>query len=919
MTYQQVFQLALDAVGTCLGQALPSQYSKDESFMEKLFSIIYFDCGERRQMLEGTRILPLSPGFLFCICILSTFLCFSSLTGTQDILMFLKNDDTIREKKSVILGWIQNSPGDILKLAKKSNTAIPLPEYVADIEPLLLSKFRRSCRTHHNRSPERERVIVRYVVHMQLLMMDRSKSKKPGPLVAHRNPETPVEASIRVNNETRDAGSVPSPAVLQQLQTSSTFFDRNCRTTSNFTTPSRNAYSPPTRDSTFPVVSPPSHTDWTSTKVASMDLTRKYNHRLVIRLPHCDIQLHHHPVEVYIAWNLHETKHIYENLGPSSTGDSCIPIQHQGSSVFVVSDEGGTERYPQAFMVARPGSTIFDESFPPSTYQLPIGRLISFLICHGHSDPMRSNGWRLDISNGGQAQDTSSVEFRPKTLCGDKIFLSEPDGELVRMIIGKMVDGVCRAIKRMAREMGIPLSHNQKRFLGYADKLRIFLFAEVSFVENVTLQLLDISAGHTGVEHEDVSNDPRASYNSTCAKVMNLECEGRLMSLKIVCSFRKKIGDYYSVQMTKIERLLVNAQTMLEEVNASYSRLISHHKGSYFPSKNPTWDNIDSLFLDEYSPWVTKEIKTGATTIQQKTISTLTGVSRVLWMSTAVSAIYNLAASYDEHGMVQMMLIASWQNSFTRFWEVCKRMNKSQSKFPIYEYQRVARSLFHEDGGKDKGGEMLGGDDPRFGPHGFDFKAIFGTFDDPKKEKVTDVCNILLELLDAVNLLSSNKGDGENFGRDQIMELVGTYSAKIRAVAPCEMGAFRLMIFISFAATLRVRLDPRPKLRQIHFPVKGSGSWNHVKDVCVADSDVESVCREIQRELSTPWRRVCIDEVEVILCESKLGRLLQKYDTFVKGQSLFRLDSGGESWLKRHGEYVWRRYRVRHKLSSSAM
>jgi hypothetical protein len=158
---------------------------------------------------------------------LTYFLFSITPAGTQDILMFLKNGQTIREKKTVILSWIQDSPSDILKLAKKANTATPLPEYVADLQPLLLSKFRRSCRTHHNRSPERERAIVRYVVYMQLQMMDRMKTKKPGPLVAHRNPETPVDACIRVNNQTeRDAGMGPSSTVVDQMNKSSTFFDR---------------------------------------------------------------------------------------------------------------------------------------------------------------------------------------------------------------------------------------------------------------------------------------------------------------------------------------------------------------------------------------------------------------------------------------------------------------------------------------------------------------------------------------------------------------------------------------------------------------------------------------------------------------------------------------------------------------------
>jgi hypothetical protein len=96
--------------------------------------------------------------------------------------------------------------------------------------------------------------------------------------------------------------------------------------------------------------------------------------------------------------------------------------------------------------------------------------------------------------------------------------------------------------------------------------------------------------------------------------------------------------------------------------------------------------------------------------------------------------------------------------------------------------------------------------------------------------------------------------------------------------------------------------------------VEGAGSWAHITDHDVVDADVEVVCRELQSELSTTEREVEMDEVEIVLCESKEGRLLRKYDTFVKGQSLFRLDKIGSSWLKLYGEYCWRRHKVKHRL-----
>jgi hypothetical protein len=507
-----------------------------------------------------------------------------------------------------------------MSLAEKANAGTPIDEYLVDLTTLLSSKFKRSCKIPEGRSVERQRVIVRYVVHMHILMMDRGLTKNKTALLKHRNPETPIEASMRT---AREQPQGPSAAVISSLNSAKSF-----RITPAAATPSptsttatnihanRSACTSTNRPSNTPPSTilplPPdakTSTFWVNTRVATMEETRAIHHRLILRAEYCDIAIHHHPLEIYIAWCLHKTRHVYENLGRQQHLIDNRPLQHQGSSVYVISDGGMTERFPDVCMVARPGSTIFDESFPESAYAFPMENLLAFLIRHGESDPSRSNGWRVDLSNAGQAQDTTAEEFRPRVLCGDDIFYSDLEGELVRAIIGKIVDGICRAIKRMSRAMGKPHTLNMKRYTEYAQKLQEFLYAQESFVENVTLQLLDLTAGHSGVEHEDTSNDMRASYDSTAAKVFNLvDARGHLISLKVVCSFRKKLGDFFSVKMSIVNSLLVNIRTMLEGVNASYRRLVSHHRGSHTPVRVPTWDDIEELFLDHDSPWESKLI-----------------------------------------------------------------------------------------------------------------------------------------------------------------------------------------------------------------------------------------------------------------------------------------------------------------------
>jgi hypothetical protein len=121
------------------------------------------------------------------------------------------------------------------------------------------------------------------------------------------------------------------------------------------------------------------------------------------------------------------------------------------------------------------------------------------------------------------------------------------------------------------------------------------------------------------------------------------------------------------------------------------------------------------------------------------------------------------------------------------------------------------------------------------------------------------------------------------------------------------------MILLQGCAFMKVRLRSGTHLRQMFFPVNGSGSWEHLMDVGISADNVESVCFELQRELSTPSRTVWMDEVEVVLCESKDGRLLQKFDTFIVGQMLWRIDDFGGVWVKFYNNYEWIRFVPRHK------
>jgi hypothetical protein len=67
---------------------------------------------------------------------------------------------------------------------------------------------------------------------------------------------------------------------------------------------------------------------------------------------------------------------------------------------------------------------------------------------------------------------------------------------------------------------------------------------------------------------------------------------------------------------------------------------------------------------------------------------------------------------------------------------------------------------------------------------------------------------------------------------------------------------------------------------------------------------LSKVCPVVGVQFSTFDRKVFLDEVETMLCESIISHLLTKFDVFIKGQSLFLMDGDGVSWMKLYGEYV---------------
>jgi hypothetical protein len=123
----------------------------------------------------------------------------------------------------MLIDWIKVDPSLILQKARLQNTATPMSEYLRDLEGIIRSTFKRSCCSSNKLSIHSERVILRYVVYMQIQIMDRKTSNPASPLACYRNPDTPIEQSV-ASRQCDGERPCPSLTVLDQLKKSSCFF-----------------------------------------------------------------------------------------------------------------------------------------------------------------------------------------------------------------------------------------------------------------------------------------------------------------------------------------------------------------------------------------------------------------------------------------------------------------------------------------------------------------------------------------------------------------------------------------------------------------------------------------------------------------------------------------------------------------------
>ena len=517
--YLQSFQLSFLCVKYIFGQLIPHRVNRDDSYVMYLWAAIFGGCKTRREMLEGVKSL-----FLFCPT-------WRSITIDQ---------------KPTLIKWMTGDPTQIRSLAESATKPMTMDTYKSLVMKDLLDSFQRSSPNPERRIPERNYLVCRYVSLMLVEKMDKRRDAvKPqqsfSALTSYRNPGK--------SSQRRTEPVIPIPKAVSDSLVKSFFSpddycniynDDDCGGAPHVGQSDvgplddgphvaepglvdRVCVGP---DSAPPDLPPPSkhvpilphpankiRPHLTKLKIATVKEMGKVHDRFVIDLPDLEIQLYHQPMEVYHAINLHDIQHVYENNGvtppvPTPPTKAVVTI-HRLQSHFLC------KTLPQ-LAVTRPKSCIFDECFDyEHVFKSSPPTIFNFVIRNGKSDSSRSNGgYRLDFGCGGQGmQSCWDGTFKPDQLYGMKVFDNDSHGPHFLHFVGKIGDCCSAASDRICQNLRLDHHLNQKRMDDYASSLRDRLFAKMFFFEQVTVQLLNLSRGDTGVRHPDSKNDPRSSYN----------------------------------------------------------------------------------------------------------------------------------------------------------------------------------------------------------------------------------------------------------------------------------------------------------------------------------------------------------------------------------------------------------------------
>lgn len=562
------------------------------------------------------------------------------------------------------------------------------------------------------------------------------------------------------------------------------------------------------------------------------------------------------------------------------------------SSLATLIVPAGAEHLSDGFSVLRSTSDIFKEHL--LSVPLNLAPIILFTLQHGTSSPMRDGtggGKRVDCGCAGQAYSQSTDgSWAPNTSTGFNVFeniRSPVEREELLASLGRIQDGIQDCLDSIQRYLGLPLLFNyQPRVDGYASVIRQLFHGERSRNEWLTIQVKCMSRGDATLLHFDQFNCPWEFYNTTAALCfMGFDFFHAMWSVKVIVNCRAKVGCLYSKQFPVAESLLSACLGHLLQVNQGYSDCGGSHEISSL-----TWKTFQDFFLDDSTPWAPPVVDHGPHFVKLPT-----GLSRTYWMSPAIHRLIELKeVGVSGNALLEMVLLSSYQTSWTRYWVITEEMlgysdDPEFLRHPSKLYCRLSNEKF---------GSWIGGPDPRFSTCGLDFNdCFFGSYSGLNLESVLKVMRDLIEWIESCQF--------ETLSDSELQEKYSSFCSSFATVCPkCEIKDFRLQLMIELLV-LTGFVGMGLHITDRAFPVKGRGSYVHLKQNKVADEDMMPTMQMLGTKLGISRQAY----LENICCEARPERK-DVWDVFFKGQSLFLLlpigvDGKLAVFRKRYGGREW--------------
>jgi hypothetical protein len=566
------------------------------------------------------------------------------------------------------------------------------------------------------------------------------------------------------------------------------------------------------------------------------------------------------PFELYLMRDLrdHEHKFDYWDGERISSHVATLTVPSQADYIS-----------PDGFCVLRSENPIIQKNLAPIPMNL--APIILFTLQYGESSPLRDGvcgGKRIDCGCAGQAYDSMGA---PLTAVGFSIFEkieSMEERNVLLASLGCIQDGIQDCLDDIQAHLGLPLLFNfQPRVDAYASHIRDKFYARRLRNEWLTIQVKCLSRKDETQTHLDKSNCTWKGYSSTAALCfIGVDTFGILWSVKFLVNSRSKIGHYFDKRVPIPEILLSACKGYLLRLDHGYQNYRGGHE-----IQSLTWLNYKDFYLDDNAPWDTTE--------QPHFVKLPTALTRNYWMSPAIHRLTQFKErNLSQEALLEMLLLASYQTSWARFWIVTGEMlllpedEPELNSNPSKMYCLLANKRY---------GSWIGGNHPRFSPCGLDYYTLFFGLD--SFDKLEQVVNVLKHIIEWIQSLDSPTSPSN----EELKSQYAQFCSHLSDICICEINEFRIQILIEMIV-LTGLVTQGHHVADRAYPAKGKGSYKLLRDNQVGEESMIVTMQMLGAELGISQQ----SHQENLCCEARPERN-QIWDCFYRGQSLFLLCSCG--------------------------